>query len=105
CLFEIQITGALEKSRLAFAVNNDAKMLGLAQIFKTRGSVEDALDRYHASANSCCERILRGLFEFLATRNAALQYLRCDEALIDALSRRFELVSAFQFHCTRAFAV
>jgi hypothetical protein len=33
-----------------------------------------------------------------------LQDLRIHEALIDAFSRRVELVSAFQFHCTLAFA-
>ena len=80
-------------------------MLRLAQIFETRGSVEDTFDRSDSGANGRCKSILRGLFEFLATRNAALQHLRSDEALIDALSRRVELVSAFEFHCTRAFAV
>ena len=77
----------------ALAVNNDAKMFRLAQIFEPRRSVEDTFDRSDSGADRRGERVLRSLFEFFATGNTTLQHLRIDEALIDALSRRVEFVS------------
>src|SRR6185295_11896830 len=61
CLLELEIAGAFEKSRLAFAVNNDAQVFGLAHIFESRGPIEDTFDRSDAGAYGRGERVLRSL--------------------------------------------
>ena len=103
-LLEIQITRTLKKSRRPFAVDDDTKVFRLAQILEPRRPVEYPFDRSDTGSNRCCKRVLGSFFQTFTTGNAALQHLRIYEALIDAFARRVELVSAFQFHCTLAFA-
>ena len=103
-LLEIQITRTFEKPRRAFAIDDDAKVFGLSQILEPRRPIEYSFDRSDAGSNRCCKRVLGSFFQTFTTGNAALQHLRIYEALIDAFTRRVELVSAFQFHCTLAFA-
>jgi hypothetical protein len=103
-LLEIQIARTFEKTRRAFAVDDDAKVFLLAQIYEPRCAVEDTFDRSDAGADSRRKRVLGSFFETLATRNTALQHRGVDEALIDAFSSCVELMSALKFHFTLAFA-
>jgi hypothetical protein len=51
--------GAFEKSRRAFAVDDDAKMFRLAQIFEPRSAIEDTLDRTDPGSDRRAKCILR----------------------------------------------
>jgi hypothetical protein len=79
-------------------------MFGLSQILETSRSSKDSLNRTDTGLDRRSKRILCGLLEAFAARNATLQHLGINQALIHAFARSVEIVSAFQFHCTRAFA-
>lgn len=79
-------------------------MLGLAQIFESNFSVKHTFDRSNTGANRRSKSVVSGSFKPFATRNTALQNLRIDEGLINAFSRRFELMTAFEFHWAFVFA-
>lgn len=103
-LLEIEVTGAFQKTRGAFTFDDDPEVLGLSQLFKANLAVKHSLDRTDTGLNSRRERILAGSFQTFATWNAPLQDLGINQRLINAFSSCFELVSAFKFQWTLAFA-
>src|SRR5436305_2413771 len=97
-LFQINVARAFQKSRLAFAVNDHAIVLGLTYLFQAHVAFERSLDRAYASAKRCGVTVLARLLKLFTARNASLQNLRVGQSLKDSHAPRAKFVRPFNLH-------
>ena len=95
---EIDGTRALQKSGLAFPVDDDPEMFRRAHLLKSHIPGKQALDRTDAGSKAYCISVVARLFQLLAAGNRSRENGRVDHRRVHSGPRRLQLVHSLYLH-------